>query len=128
LAAGSVAGKPRHTLYAWDADEQLQTVTDNRANGMTTYAYDATNQLSSMQYANDISHAFTYDLRDRPTNLSVTTGTSVFATYAQTFSPSGRKLSAAESNGRTPNYGYDAIYRLLNETITGDPTPSITVR
>jgi YD repeat-containing protein len=40
----------------------------------------------------------------------------------QTFSPSGRKQSVTETSGRASNYGYDNIYRLLNETISGDPT------
>ncbi len=43
-----------------------------------------------------------YDTRDRVIGLSVTNGSSVIGGYAQTFSPSGRKLSAAEDSGRTP--------------------------
>ena len=111
-----------NVTYAWATDNRLQTVTDNRARSVSNYAYDATNQLASMQYPNGVIHSYSYDLRNRLTNLGVHTGTSVLATYAQTFSPSGHKLSAAEANGRTPNYNYDAIYRLLNETIGGDPT------
>ena len=42
--------------------------------------------------------------------------------YTQTFSPSGRKLSVTEASGRASNYSYDNIYRLLNETISSDPT------
>ena len=43
------------------------------------------------------------------------------ASYVQAFSLSGRKTSATELNGRTAAYGYDTIYRLLSENITGDP-------
>jgi RHS repeat-associated protein len=43
------------------------------------------------------------------------------ASYAQVFSFSGRKTSATETSGRTASYGYDTIYRLLSENITGDP-------
>ena len=40
----------------------------------------------------------------------------------QTFGFSSHKLSVSESTGRGENYNYDAIYRLLNENITGGPS------
>ncbi len=108
--------------YAWDADNRLSSVTDNVTNGLTNYSYDATSQIASFTYPNGATHAFTYDLRDRTTALSVTgPGLSAIASYGQTFGPSGHKLSVAESGGRAEGYGYDLIYRLLNETIAGDP-------
>ncbi len=108
--------------YAWDADNRLSIVTDNVTNGVTNYSYDATSQIASFTYPNGATHASTYDLRDRTTALNVTgPGLSAIASYAQTFGPSGHKLSVAESGGRAEGYGYDLIYRLLNETISGDP-------
>ena len=100
--------------YAWDADNRLSSVTDSRlAGATTTYTYDATNQLSLMTYPNGVTHSYAYDTRDRVLTLNG---------YTQTFSPSGRKLSVTEASGRAANYSYDSIYRLLNETISGDPT------
>ena len=52
--------------YAWDADNRLSSVTDNRTNGVTNYTYDQTSQFASMQYPNGVAHAFSYDDRDRP--------------------------------------------------------------
>ena len=76
-----------------------------------------------MAYPNGVKHNYTtYDTRDRLTNLDVTGPGGAIASYVQAFSFSGRKTSAAETSGRTANYGYDTIYRLLNETISGDPT------
>ncbi len=75
-------------------------------------SYDATNQLSTMTYPNSVVHSYAYDTRDRVLTLNG---------YTQTVSPSGRKQSVIETNGRAANYGYDNIYRLLNETISGDP-------
>ena len=108
--------------YVWDADNRLQTVTDNRNGGATTYAYDATSQLSSIQYPNGVSHAYSYDDRDRPTNLAVSDPGGALASYTQTFSDSSHKLSVGEATGRTENYAYDSIYRLLNQSIAGDPS------
>jgi len=103
--------------YAWDANNRLQTVTDNRTSGTTNYAFDATNQLQSFVYPNGITHAYTYDNRDRMTGL-----TAGNVTYTQAFSFSGRKQSVSESTGRNTGYSYDNIYRLLNENITGAPS------
>jgi RHS repeat-associated protein len=105
-----------NVTYAWDADNRLSSVTDSRlAGATTTYSYDATNQLSLMTYPNGVTHSYAYDTRDRILTLNG---------YTQTFSDSGRKLSITEATGRAANYGYDAIYRLLNEGISGDPTPA----
>ena len=105
-----------NVTYAWDANNRLSSVTDSRlAGATTTYSYDATNQLSLMTYPNGVTHSYSYDTRDHILTLNG---------YTQTFSPSGRKLSVTEASGRAANYGYDAIYRLLNEGISGDPTPA----
>jgi RHS repeat-associated protein len=112
------------TAYAWDADERLQSVTDNRTSGVTTYTYDQTSQLSTMAYPNGVSHVFQYDSRDRTIQLNVNGPSAAITSYQQTFSYSGRKLSATEMNGRAANYGYDAIYRLTTEAISSDPTAS----
>jgi RHS repeat-associated protein len=111
--------------YAWDADNRLSSVTDNRTSGVTNYTYDATSQLSTFAYPNGVSHAFTYDNRDRTTNLNVTgPGPTTIATYTQTFGFSGHKLTANELSGRSASYSYDNIYRLLTENIASDPTPA----
>jgi len=108
--------------YAWDQNNRLQSVTDIRTGGATNYSYDQTNQFSSIQYPNGVSYAYSYDNRDRTTGLNVNGPGGLLASYTQTFSFSGRKTNIFESSGRTENYGYDSIYRLLNENITGDPT------
>jgi RHS repeat-associated protein len=53
--------------------------------------------------------------------VSLTGPGGAIASYVQAFSFSGRKTSATETSGRTAAYGYDTIYRLLSENITGDP-------
>jgi RHS repeat-associated protein len=108
--------------YTWDAANQLATVMDHWTNGQTNYAFDQTAQLKSVAYPNGVTHNYaTYDNRDRLTNLNVTGPGGAIASHVQAFSFSGRKTSAAEAGGRTASYGYDTIYRLLSENITGDP-------
>jgi RHS repeat-associated protein len=92
---------------------------------VTNYTYDPLNNVGSFAYSNGVTHGYSYDQRYRVTGLTLTNSSStVLATYAQTFSPAGHKLTASESPGRDENYAYDLIYRLTNETISGDPTPA----
>ncbi|QOY86404.1 RHS repeat protein [Paludibaculum fermentans] len=106
--------------YEYDAANRLQTVTDNRLSNATSYAYDDSGNLLSFTYPNGVVHTFTFDMTDRPTNLAVTKGGVTQASYAQTFSDAGRKLTVNEDGTRLVNYAYDNIYRLLSETIGAD--------
>ncbi|QOY86405.1 RHS repeat-associated core domain-containing protein [Paludibaculum fermentans] len=106
--------------YEYDAANRLQTVTDNRLTNSTSYAYDDAGNLLSFTYPNGVIHTFTYDTTDRPTNLAVTKGGVTLASYAQTFSDAGRKLTMNENGTRLVNYAYDNIYRLLSETVGAD--------
>ena len=55
----------------YDANERLSGVTDNGpGGGATSYGYDQTNQLSSMQYPDSVAHSYGYDNRDRLINLT----------------------------------------------------------
>jgi YD repeat-containing protein len=125
LSVASSNANGTNVAYARDADERLQSVTDNRTSGATMYPYDQTNQLSTMAYPNGVSHVFQYDNRDRTIQLNVNGPSAAITSYQQTFSYSGRKLSATELTGRAANYSYDSIYRLTNETISGDATASM---
>jgi RHS repeat-associated protein len=111
--------------YTFDANNRLATVVDNRTAGTTTYSYDATNQLSGFAYPNGVGHVHTYDNRDRLTNVAVNGPSGVLANYGQTFSPSSHKTAVNENSGRAVNYSYDSIYRLLNESITGNANSAL---
>jgi hypothetical protein len=68
-----------------------------------------------------VSAGPTLDNMNRVTNLSINSGNSSLASYAYTYGPASNKLSATESNGRSTAFNYDAVYRLTQEAITGDP-------
>ena len=69
-----------------------------------------------MTYPNGLQSSFTYDDLNR-----ITAMTAAKASYSYTLSPTGNRVSAVESSGRTLNWSYDGIYRLTNETISLDP-------
>jgi YD repeat-containing protein len=72
-------------------------------------------------YPNGVAHAYTYDTRNRLTNLGVAKGATAIAGYAYTLDAAGHRTSVSDLSGRTVNYGYDSIYRLTSETIASDP-------
>ena len=76
--------------------------------------------LQSFAYPNGVTHGYSYDTRNRLTNLGVANGTTHLAGYGYLLDAAGHRLSVTELSGRTVNYGYDDLYRLTNETIAAD--------
>ena len=105
--------------YGYDALDRLASVTD--ANGATTYAYDNVGNLQSFTYPNGVVHGYTYDTRNRLTNLGVKNATASLESYGYTLDAAGHRTAVTEQSGRTVNYSYDTIYRLTNETVASDP-------
>ena len=67
-----------------------------------------------------IESSYTYDSLNRLTNLTAAKGTTL-ASYAYSLGAAGNRPSVTEASGRKAAWGYDALYRLTGETITGDP-------
>jgi RHS repeat-associated protein len=105
--------------YAYDELNRLSTVTDGRLQGnqTTTYTYDSASNVVLVTYPNSTQGSFTYDTLNRLTGM-----TTPASSYSYQVGPTGNRLSVTESNGRTISWNYDGIYRLTNETITGDPS------
>lgn len=78
-----------------------------------------------MTYPNGVVHNYTYDNRNRLTNLGVTGTISgapgTVASYAYTLDAAGHRTGVTELSGRTVGYSYDNPYRLTSETIASDP-------
>ena len=70
-------------------------------------------------------HNYTYDTRNRLTNLGVTGTVSgapgSIASYGYTLDAAGHRTGVTELSGRTVGYTYDNLYRLTSETIASDP-------
>ena len=109
--------------YAWDAANQLGSVTDNRIGGMTTAAYTATGRPASLAQPNGVSATYAYDSLDRVLSMAWKKGAApAFASWAYSYSPRGQRLTSTELTGREATYGYDTASRLTSETITSDPS------
>jgi RHS repeat-associated protein len=107
--------------YAWDAANQLVSVTDNRAGGVTTSAYTATGRPSTLNQPGGVGATYSYNSLDRVTSLAWKQGTDpAFASWSYGFNNRGQRTTVTDSTGRQVAYGYDAVSRLESETVTGD--------
>jgi RHS repeat-associated protein len=106
--------------YGYDAMNRLASVTDEDGQ-VTTYFYDAVNNVAGYVYPNGVTTAYTYDSLNRLTQIGSTKNNTSITNYLYTLGASGNRLTVAELNGRSVNYGYDSLYRLTSEAIAGDP-------
>ena len=107
--------------YAWNAANQLVSVTDNRIpEGLTTTAYAITGRPSQVTQPSGVTATYVYDTMDRVTSLAWSRGMPL-TSWNSTYNARGQRLTAADITGREVAYGYAAVARLTSETVAGDP-------
>jgi RHS repeat-associated protein len=112
--------------YAWDGANQLVSVTDNRAGGVTTSAYTATGRPRSVVQPSGVDASFGYDVRDHVTSLAWQRGAEpAFGSWNYGVNLRGQRTAVTDVTGRHVAYGYDAVSRLVSETITDDPRGAV---
>ncbi|MDX1605234.1 MAG: hypothetical protein R3202_03515, partial [Candidatus Competibacterales bacterium] len=122
-AAGNrtaVTTPEKTTTYAFDALNRLREVTAP-GSGKTTYTYDAVGNRARVTYPNGAITTYTYDALNRLTRLENRAGSgSLISAYVYTLAPAGNRIRVVEEHsGREVAYTYDELYRLIQETITG---------
>jgi len=117
--------------YSYDSLNRISNAVDAVA-GTATYGYDAVGNLKTARYPNSVTNTYTYDSLNRLTNLAATTSSGTLATFAYKLAPAGNRTNLVDNIGgtsRTFNWGYDPLYRLTNEVITGaSPTGTLSYR
>jgi RHS repeat-associated protein len=126
---------PLGTNCSYDPLNRLATADTSFVPTMS-YTYDVAGNLAGQQAASVISTSYTYDALNRLINMQSLCGTGApgcgpantpVRSYAYTLGAAGNRLSVAELSGRTVNYGYDDLYRLTSETVTGTASQNGTV-
>ena len=109
--------------YTYDGLNRLSTVVDNRlsSSNTTSYTYDNASNVVTVAYPNGVTSTITYDELNRITELSTSASGTQIADYKYTLGLTGNRTNATEKSGRTLQWGYNGIYQLNNENITGDP-------
>jgi RHS repeat-associated protein len=114
----SVSTPNNITYYTYDERNRLKAVTDN-VGGVTAYNYDANNNLTQTVFANGVVESRTYDLLNRLSDLVNKKGNgTILSGYHYTLDKVGNRVKVAEDNGRTVDYTYDKLYRLVSEAVT----------
>ncbi|HEY6248722.1 MAG TPA: RHS repeat-associated core domain-containing protein [Candidatus Angelobacter sp.] len=121
--------------YGYDPLNRLASVQD--ASGTTAYSYDVVGNLGGYAYPNGVQTSYTYNSLNRLTNMQSMCGSAAapscgapgtpIASYAYTLGAAGNRLSVTELSGRTVQYGYDDLYRLTSETISGAASQNGTI-
>ena len=103
--------------YGYDDLNRLTSVVDGNLSGSntTSYAYDSASNVGTVTYPNNIQMQFTHDTLNR-----VATAISQVSGYTYQRGPTGNLTNVVELGGRTVNWTYDGIYRLTNESVSGD--------
>ncbi len=114
----SVGTSAASTTYAYDALKRLTVV--NAPEGTSTLGYDLAGNRVRGSAPNGTTLEQAFDLRDRPVSIAYKApGGAVLASFANTWSPAGRRTQTTEAGGASETFGYDAQGRLRSHVRTG---------
>ena len=122
----SVTTPSGRTDYTFDALNRMETVTDPDS-GLTGYLYNEVGALVRTELPNGTVETREYDELNRLVYLENTLGTEVISSYRYTLDAVGNRTKVVEDTGRTVDYAYDNLYRLLGESITDSAAGDRTI-
>ncbi|MCC5668257.1 hypothetical protein LC653_31455 [Nostoc sp. CHAB 5784] len=106
------------TSYGYDKLNRLDTVKDG-TRLLADYDYDAVSNLIQTKLANGSVESRQYDTRDRLTQVTTKNVTlTIFSDFKYTLDAVGNRKKVEEYSGRSVDYTYDSLYRLMSEKIT----------
>ena len=109
----------------YDALNRLLQV--NSPEGQSSAFYDLAGNRVRQTAANGMVTDVNFDNRSRPTSLThKNAGNVVLQSFANTYSPAGRRSQVAEQDGSVEAYSYDANGQLSAEVRTGNAPYNIT--
>jgi RHS repeat-associated protein len=103
--------------YTFDKRNRLDQVIENSV-VTADYDYDAVSNLISTTFANGTQEIRSYDDLNRLKYLENRKGNTVLGSYNYTLDKVGNRKKVVENTGRSVEYIYDDLYRLLAEKIT----------
>ena len=119
----TVAGQVLTTRFVYDALNRLDQVIDPRGR-IYDHDYDANGNRSLLLYPNGVGTGYQYDSRNRLRELTTRQGSgAVLQSHVYTLGPAGNRTRVDEHGGTSRSYTYDALYRLVRESVAGGPGP-----
>jgi RHS repeat-associated protein len=107
------------TNYAYDGLNRLTSMTNNKGQ-TTTFSYDALGRRASMMQANGVVTTYSYDVASQLTRLAHQHGATTINSFDYTYDKVGNRRSKVDRNGLY-NYTYDTLNR-LTEALNPLPT------
>lgn len=105
-------GAGKATLYAYDAQDRVVSVTDPLTR-VTRLGYDAAGNRTALTDAAGQVTTYAYDVADQLVNMTYSDGTTANATF--TYDSLGRRKSMTDGTG-TSAYEFDSLGRLTKHT------------
>jgi RHS repeat-associated protein len=115
--------------YAYDTLNRLQTLTPPAAisGGNFGFAYDVLSRRTSLTRPNSVNTSYSYDNLSHLLSVTHAKGGATLDGASYTLDNAGNRTAKSDLfAGVTTNYGYDAIYELLNATQSGTTKESYT--
>ena len=110
--------------YEYDALNRLRRV--STPTGAFQYDYDLAGNPLQITAPNGVVSQSSYDARNLLTQIQHTLGGSTIGSFANSFSPTGRRLLMTEADSSVETYAYDSLDRLQSEARTGTNPRSIS--
>jgi len=107
------------TTYAYDALNRLTSMTNNKGQ-TTTFTYDALGRRTSMTHANGVVTNYTYDAASQLLTLAHQLGATTINSFSYAYDRVGNRTSKINRDG-AHNYTYDTLNR-LTQAINPLPT------
>jgi RHS repeat-associated protein len=107
------------TTYAYDALNRLTSITNNKGH-VTSFTYDALGRRTSMTHANGVVTNYTYDAASQLTRLAHQSGATLINSFDYTYDKVGNRKSKTSRDG-LHDYIYDTLNRLTQAT---NPLPT----
>ena len=107
------------TTYAYDVLNRLTSITNNKGQP-TSFTYDALGRRTSMTHANGVVTTYTYDAASQLLTLGHQFGATTINSFAYTYDKVGNRKTKTSRDG-LHDYTYDVLNRLTQAT---NPLPS----
>ncbi|MCP4657328.1 MAG: RHS repeat protein, partial [bacterium] len=105
------------TTYVYDLAGRLTTVVDP-VGGSYSYSYDPNGNPRLLTYPNGVTTTYDFDGLDRLMGLTVTAADGgILHSESYTRNALGSRISITEHDGSVREYRYDALERLIEETV-----------
>ncbi len=118
----TAGGVTKTTGYTYDDASRLDHVVDPEGRTID-FDYDANGNRAALIYPNGTRTDYVYNPLNRLTSLTTLGPSGTVQSYAFTLGPAGNRERIDEQGSVSRIYGYDALYRLTSEQVTGGSLP-----